>query len=175
METSLMGDQWYWQQRTPPPNRRVFGERFKPVVEELKYVYNKVSYWLYARRSQRHANRYRARLAELISRSRRNPAWLTRIQSQAVLADLEGDPRRAARHLERKLHIMHVEIAELDHPGTPHSIRLLRKHAFYDWRAYGRLAEIYAKTDRLIEPLQCCKDRKHSAESIASDSKPRDF
>lgn len=155
-----MESEWSWGQGKPPPNRRVFGERYEAVCDELTYVCDKLSYWLYARQSPRRARRYRTRLARLVSRSRKNPVMLVRIQSQAVLADLDGHRRRAAGHLERKLRIMHVDIGEYDHPGTPHAIRTLRKYGEYDWRVYGRLAEIYrefGQIDRAVAVLQRSK------------------
>jgi hypothetical protein len=105
----------------PPPTRRAFAS----VWDEMLYVCGKAHYWLYVRQERSSAKRYLSRLGGLVKRVPRNSRAIIKAEASAILAELQGDIKLAAKWRRQEILLMKRlhEIAEKEMLHTKRRVR----------------------------------------------------
>jgi hypothetical protein len=86
----------------PPKTER----RFAGGWDELAYLCNKTSYWLYTRGQRAYAERYLERLEQVLRGLPKNDFAIVREEGAALAAELNGRISDSIRHRKREIELM---------------------------------------------------------------------
>jgi tetratricopeptide (TPR) repeat protein len=140
----------------PPPDRRKFTDDW----DEIRYLYDKLLYWLYQRADREKARPYAERLEPLLPKADPDHQAVFGEECHSLVCEAKGNMPDAIKHRENEISLIHrlYQIAS----GTPCQDDLLNDYG-YDALSdrLDLLATLYhdnGQLDKAIETLQESKD-----------------
>src|SRR5438067_2514311 len=96
-----------------PPLRR----KFAGAWDEIRYLYDKLLYWLYQREEAGKARPYAERLERLLAKADPDQQTILGAESRSLIHEVRGDYRNAIKHREREIRLIR-RLHELAHDAS---------------------------------------------------------
>jgi tetratricopeptide (TPR) repeat protein len=140
----------------PPPDRRKFADEW----DEIRYLYDKLLYWLYQREDVGKARPYAERLERLLRKADPDHKSILGEECWSLVYEVKGDLQKAIEHRKHEIDLIR-RFHKLSQ-NSPHKGFLLRDYGYGDLSdRLDLLATLYhdaGQLNKAIETLQQSKE-----------------
>lgn len=143
----------------PPPVRRKFANAW----DEIRYLYDKLLYWLYQREDPGKARSYAERLEKLLTLTDPNHEAIFGEECRSLVFEAKGDLRKSLQHREKEVRLIRRLHEVARHAANPDLV--LKDYGYGDLSdRLDLLATLYHDAGQIDKAIAILKESKKLCE-----------